>query len=184
LAFALAGCGRESPKAAPFHGSDISGSELRPAFTLEDASGARRRPEDFRGKLLLLYFGFTHCPDICPTTLADLAAARKALGEQRVRVQVAFVTLDPERDTGPALARYLATFDPDFVGLRGDAAATRDLAASFKLYVERRGGDGERPVSLDHTSLVFVFDGEGKPRLMFGPGVKPGHMAEDLRRLL
>lgn len=184
VALLIAACGRGGPTTAAFNGSDISGADLRPAFALQDSAGATRRPEDFRGRLLLIYFGFTHCPDVCPTTLADLAAARKALGELRSRVQVAFVTLDPDRDTGPELARYLATFDPEFVGLRGDAAATRDVAAAFKLYVQRREGDAVRPASLDHSSIVFVFDADGKPRLMFGPGIRAEQMTADLRRLL
>ena len=131
-----------------------------------------------------MYFGFTHCPDVCPITLADLAATAKALGAQRERMQVVFITLDPERDTGPELARYLAAFDPGFIGLRGDEAATRQVTNRFRLYVEKRPARGSEAAGLDHSSTVFVFDAAGKPRLMFGQGVSADQMAADLKRLM
>src|SRR5512138_667706 len=131
---ALAACDG-APK---FKSTDITGVDYGRKLDLPDTSGRERHLDDFRGKAVVLFFGFTHCPDVCPTTLADVAGALKALGPDADRVQVLFVTVDPERDTAADLDSYVKAFDPRFIALRGDAAETQRVAKDFKIYYEKR----------------------------------------------
>ena len=133
-----------------------------------------RHLDDFRGKAVVLFFGFTHCPDVCPTTLADLAGVMKTLGPGADRVQVLFVTLDPERDTPQDLAQYVHAFDARFIGLRGDAAATQRVAKDFKIYYEKRK-QGET-YTIDHSAQSYVIDPQGRLRLL----VRHDRLAADL----
>jgi protein SCO1/2 len=171
LGLVLAGCGSGAPK---FKSTDITGAEYGKALELTDHTGKPRHLEDFRGKAVVLFFGFTHCPDVCPTTLVDVSNALKTLGPDAGRVQVLFVTVDPERDTQDALAKYVTAFDPRFLGLRGDAAATQRAAKEFKIYYEKRkSGDS---YSVDHSGQSYVLDPRGRLRLL----VRPDRIAEDL----
>jgi len=171
LALALGACGNEAPK---FKSTDITGADYGKALELTDHTGKPRHLEDFRGKAVVLFFGFTHCPDVCPTTLVDVSNALKTLGPDAARVQVLFVTVDPERDTQDALAKYVTAFDPRFLGLRGDAAATQRAAKEFKIYYEKRkSGDS---YSVDHSGQSYVLDPQGRLRLL----VRPDRIAEDL----
>jgi protein SCO1/2 len=171
LALLLAACGNEAPK---FKSTDITGAEYGRTLELTDHTGKPRRLEDFRGKAVVLFFGFTRCPDICPTTLVEVSNALKTLGPDAERVQVLFVTVDPERDTQEALAKYVTAFDPRFLGLRGDAAATQRAAKEFKIYFEKRkSGDS---YSVDHSGQSYVIDPQGRLRLL----VRPDRIAEDL----
>jgi protein SCO1/2 len=175
----LAGCGDGAPK---FKSTDITGAEYGRTLELTDHAGRARRIEDFRGKAVVLFFGFTHCPDVCPTTLADTAQALKALGGDAERVQVLMVTVDPERDTPEALAKYVTAFDPRFLGLRGDLAATQRTAKEFKVYFEKRkSGDG---YSVDHSGQSYVIDRSGRLRLLVRPDRLEADLADDLRTLL
>lgn len=141
---------------------------------LADPSGRTRRLEEFRGQAVVLFFGFTQCPDVCPTTLAQVAGAVKQLGADADRVRVLFVSVDPERDTAQALAQYVATFDPRIVALRGDLAATRKVAQEFKIYFEKRKqGDS---YTVDHSAQTYVIDPKGRLRLL----VRHERIAEDL----
>jgi protein SCO1/2 len=140
--------------------------------------------EDFRGKLVVLNFGFTHCPDICPTTLADIAAAIKSLGPDGARVQVLFVTVDPERDTPELLAKYVPSFHPDFLGLWGDAAATARAAKEFKIFYEKRAGGAPGAYTVDHSAQSYVLDAEGRLRLIERHERLSQDLAPDLRTLL
>ena len=168
----LAGC--ESGSGQKFQSTDITGVDYGKTLELTDHNGKRRRLEDFRGKAVVLFFGFTHCPDICPTTLVEVSNALKALGADAERVQVLFVTVDPERDTQDALAKYVTAFDPRFLGLRGDASATQRVAKEFKIYYEKRkSGDS---YSVDHSGQSYVIDPQGRLRLL----VRPDRIAEDL----
>jgi len=124
----------------------------------------------------VLFFGYTHCPDVCPTTLAEAAQALKALGPDADRVQVLFVTVDPERDTRDVLASYVTAFDPRFLGLYGDAEATKRAAKEFKIYYEKRPESAPGSYSVDHSSQTYVIDPQGRLRLL----VRPERMAEDL----
>ena len=174
----LAGCDG-GPK---FKSTDITGAPYGKALGLADAQGRTRQLEDFRGKALVLFFGFTRCPDVCPTTLAEVAGAVKSLGADAERVQVLFITLDPERDTGKVLAEYVHAFDPRFIALRGDAAATQSVAKDFKIYYEKRK-QGET-YTIDHSAQVYVMDAQGRLRLLVKHDRIGQDLAADLRTLL
>jgi len=167
---ALAACDG-APK---FKSTDITGAEYGRSLELLDTSGRLRHLEDFRGRAVVLFFGFTHCPDVCPTTLADLAGVMKTLGADADRVQVLFVTVDPERDTAEAIAKYVGAFDPRFIALRGDLAATQRVAKEFKIYFEKRK-QGES-YTIDHSAQSYVIDPQGRLRLL----VRHDRLAQDL----
>jgi protein SCO1/2 len=165
-----------------FRSTDITGVDYGKSLELTDHTGRARTLQDFRGKAVVLFFGFTHCPDVCPTTLADLSQAIKQLGPDAQRVQVLFVTVDPERDTREALAKYVTAFDPRFLGLYGDAAATRRTAQEFKIYYEKRkNGDS---YSIDHSGQSYVIDPQGRLRLLVRPDRIAQDLADDLQALL
>ncbi len=174
----IAGCdGRPQ-----FRSTDITGAPYGHTLELTDHTGKPRRLEDFRGKAVVLFFGFTHCPDICPTTLADIAGAVKSLGPDAERVQVVMVSVDPERDTPEALAKYVTAFDPRFLGLRGDLAATKKAASEFKIYFEKRKA-GES-YTVDHSGQSYVIDPQGRLRLLVRHDRIGQDLAPDLRTLL
>ena len=176
----LAACAEE-PK---FKSTDITGVEYGTKLELTDHTGRARRLEDFRGKAVVLTFGFTHCPDVCPTTLADMAQVMRQLGADADRVQVLFVTVDPERDTQEALAQYVPAFDARFLGLRGDLEATRRVAKEFKVYFEKRPGATPGAYSVDHSAQSYVLDAQGRLRLFVRHGRIAEDLAPDLRVLL
>ena len=178
---ALAACDGRAPK---FRSTDITGADYGKALALVDHHGKLRRLEDFRGKAVVLFFGYTHCPDVCPTTLADLAQVMRQLGPLADRVQVLFVTVDPERDTQQVLAKYVPAFDPRFLGLRGDAEATRAAAKEFKIYYEKRPGKTPGEYSVDHSAQTYVFDPQGRLRLYVRQERLAEDLAPDLRTLL
>lgn len=168
--------------APKFKSTDITGVDYGKALDLPDAGGKPRRLEEFRGKAVVLFFGFTHCPDVCPTTLADIAGALKTLGPDAERVQVLFVSVDPERDTPQDLVQYVNAFDPRFVALRGDLAATQRVAKEFKIYFEKRKqGDS---YTVDHSSQTYVIDAQGRLRLLVRPERIAADLGDDLRTLL
>jgi protein SCO1/2 len=169
-ALLLSGCDAQ-PK---FKSTDITGADYGKVLELTDQNGKLRHLEDFRGKAVVVFFGFTHCPDVCPTTLAETAAVLKKLGADADRVQVLFITVDPERDTAETLAKYVTAFDPRFLGLRGDAEATQRAAKEFKVFYEKRKtGDS---YSMDHSAQSYVIDPQGRLRLL----VRPERLSEDL----
>jgi protein SCO1 len=176
---ALAGCDGGGPQ---FRSTDITGAPYGHTLELADHTGKPRRLEDWRGKAVVLVFGFTHCPDVCPTTLADIALALKELGPDAERVQVLMVSVDPERDTPQALAKYVSAFDPRFVALRGDLQATRKAAQEFKVYFEKRK-QGES-YTVDHSAQSYVIDPQGKLRLLVRHDRIAQDLAPDLRALL
>lgn len=174
----VAGCD-SSPQ---FRSTDITGAPYGHALELADHAGKPRRLEDWRGKVVVLFFGFTHCPDICPTTLADIAGAVRQLGPDAGRVQVLMVSVDPERDSSQDLAKYVTAFDGRFLGLRGDLAATKKAAAEFKIYFEKRKqGDG---YTVDHSAQSYVIDPQGRLRLLVRHDRIAQDLAHDLRTLL
>jgi protein SCO1/2 len=174
----LAGCDG-APK---FRSTDITGVDYGKTLALPDTSGKLRHLEEFRGKVVVLFFGFTHCPDVCPTTLADIAGALKALGPDAQRVQVLFVTVDPERDTPQDLTQYVNAFDPRFLALRGDLEATQRVAREFKIYFEKhKQGDG---YTIDHSAQTYVIDGQGRLRLLVRPERIGADLGADLSTLL
>ena len=154
------------------------------SLALTDHTGKARTLADFRGKAVVLFFGFTHCPDVCPTTLADMAQVKRKLGPLGERVQVLFVTVDPERDTQDKLAKYVPAFDPSFLGLRGDPEATRAVAKEFKVYFEKRPGATPGEYSVDHSAQSYVIDPQGRLRLFVRHERIGEDLAPDLRTLL
>lgn len=184
VAAGLAGCDLLAPSKTPFKAIDVTGSPIGGALALTDHAGKPRTLADFRGKVVVVFFGFTHCPDVCPTALADAAAALRQLGADASRVQVLFVTLDPKRDTPELLAQYVPAFDPSFIGLYGDEAATTKAKKDFKVYSNVREGSSPGAYTLDHSAQLFVFDREGRIRLVVSPGTSPQALASDLRILL
>jgi protein SCO1/2 len=177
---ALGACSGSGPS---FKNTDITGADYGRDFALTDHTGKTRTLADFRGKVVVVFFGYTRCPDVCPTTLADLKIAREQLGEDGKRVQVLFVTVDPERDTQQLLANYVPAFDPSFLGLYGDAAATVRVAKEFKVFYQKVPGKTPDSYTVDHTSGSYVFDPQGRLRLLVRPGNVPNLVA-DLRTLL
>jgi len=181
LALALVGCGQKGPS---FEASDITGSTFGRDFALSDPAGAPRTLADYRGKAVVVFFGYTQCPDVCPTTLAALAEAMKKLGAEADRVQVVFITVDPERDTPELLAKYVPSFDPRFVGLRGDADATARTASEFKVIYQKQPGVAPGSYSMDHSAGAYIFDPQGRLRLYVGHSQTPEVFAHDLHELL
>ena len=174
----LAGCDTR-PK---FKSTDITGADYGQSLELADTGGTVRRLSDFRGKAVVIFFGFTHCPDVCPTTLADLSRVMEELGPEANRVQVLFVTVDPERDTPEDLGKYVHAFDPRFIALRGDPEATQRVAKDFKIYYEKRKqGDS---YTVDHSAQSYVFDPQGRLRLLVRPQGIAADLPDDLRTLL
>jgi protein SCO1/2 len=179
----LVGCSGK-PEVERFVGTDISGASFGNELALTDHLGEPRRLADFHGKVVALFFGYTHCPDVCPTTLDDLAKAMKLLGPDRASVQVLFVTLDPERDAQQVLAEYVPSFDADFVGLYGDLATTEKTAKDFKVFYQKQASGGKSGYVIDHTAGVYVFDKKGGLRLFLNHGQKPQDIAHDLKQLM
>ncbi len=177
----LAGCGAQTPK---FKSTDITGADFGRQLALTGHDGKPRTLADFRGKLVVLFFGYTYCPDVCPTTLVDMAAVMKSLGKDAERVQVLFVTVDPERDTREVLAQYVTAFDPRFLGLYGDAAATGRAAKEFKIFYEKRPGSTPSAYTVDHSAQSYVLDDKGNLRLFVRQDRIAADLADDLRSLL
>jgi len=177
----LAACSPEGPK---FRSTDITGADFGKELALTGHDGKPRALADFRGRLTVLFFGYTHCPDICPTTLVEVAGVMKALGKDAERVQVLMVTVDPERDTPEVLSNYVPAFDPRFLGLYGDAAATQRAAKEFRIFYEKRAGSTPSAYTVDHSGQGYVIDAQGRLRLMVRHDRIAQDLAEDLRTLL
>src|SRR4051812_47510043 len=178
LALALSACDR----GVKFKSADITGADYGRTLELTDHTGKPRRLEDFRGKAVVLFFGFTQCPDVCPTTMIEVANQLKKLGPDADRVQVLFVTLDPERDSQELLGKYVTAFDPRFLGLRGDLPATQRAAKEFKIYFDKRKVGNS--YSIDHSGQSYVIDPAGRLRLLVRPDRLDADLADDLRTLL
>ncbi len=171
------------PKAA-FTNTDITGIDYAQGFELIDHTGQKRTLADYKGKAVVVFFGFTHCPDVCPTTLAEMAAVKKELGADSDKLQVLFVTVDPERDTQQALADFVPAFDPSFIGLYGTPEQTAKLQKDFKLFVQKvknKEGDG---YSVDHTAGSYVYDPQGRIRLFVRSGQGPQTVLSDIKLIL
>jgi protein SCO1/2 len=178
---ALAAC---QPQAPAFNNVDITGAQYAREFALTDHTGARRTLADYKGKVVVVFFGFTQCPDVCPTTLTDLAQVKQKLGPAGNDVQVLFITVDPERDTQAVLAQYVPGFDPSFVALRGDAAEIERAAKEFKVFYQKVPGKTPSSYTMDHTAGSYVFDREGRVRLFLKHAQGVDAIAADLKRLL
>ncbi|CDG83642.1 SCO family protein [Janthinobacterium agaricidamnosum] len=175
----LAGCDSQPPH---YTAIDITGAAYGPDFHLEGPAGRRYSLADFRGQYVMLFFGFTQCPDVCPTALSRAVEIRRKLGADGARVKVVFVSVDPERDTPALLAEYMAAFDPDFLGLHGDLAQTARAAADFKIFYKKVPSGSS--YTMDHTAITYVFDDKGKIRLAMKHEETADECAADLRSLM
>ncbi len=185
----LAACERAQKAATQavtptFKAIDITGAQYAKELSLPDADGKPRTLADFAGKVVVVFFDYTQCPDVCPTTMIELAEVKKMLGADGERVQGVFVTLDPERDTPEVLGAYAKGFDAGFVALRGSPEQTKTTAQHFKVFFSRVAGKTPTSYTIDHTAGSFVFDREGKVRLFVRHGAKTEDLAADLKRLL
>jgi protein SCO1/2 len=184
LAVLLAACDRLTNKPPSFQNTDLTGLDYAQDFALTDHTGKPRTLADFKGKVVVLFFGYTQCPDVCPTTMAEMAGVMKELGPKADQVQVLFVTVDPERDTQALLSQYVPAFDPRFLGMYGDAAATAKVAKEFKVFYAKVPGKAAGSYSMDHTAGSYVFDRNGKIRLFLRHGQGAAPITHDLKQLL
>ena len=178
----LAACRRTD--APQFKAIDITGAEYARALDLSDTEGAQRHLADFKGKVTVVFFGYTQCPDVCPSTMLELAEVKKALGKDGERVQGVFVTVDPERDTAAVLKAYVANFNPDFVALRGSLEETQAAAKQFKVFYAKVPGKTPESYTMDHTAGSYVFDSKGQVRLFTRYGTGAEALKHDLQLLL
>lgn len=189
---ALGACDRQegglasmlSPAKPAFKNTDITGLDYAKDFALPDHNGKMRTLADFKGKAVVVFFGYTQCPDVCPTTMAEMATVMKELGPLANKVQVLFITIDPERDTPELLAKYVPAFDPRFLGLSGDKAAIEKVAKEFRVFYQKVPGKTPGSYTMDHTAGSYVFDPQGRIRLFVrhGQGAEP--IVHDLKLLL
>jgi protein SCO1 len=187
LVVGLSACdkpGAGGPARPAFSGVDITGAEYARALNLTDADGTVRSLADFKGKVVVLFFGYTQCPDVCPTTLAELAAVKKQLGADGARLQGVFVSVDPDRDTPPLLKAYMASFDPTFIALHGTPDETRRVAKEFKVFYAKVPGKVEGSYTVDHTAGSYLFDAQGKVRVFARYGAGGEALAHDVKVLL
>lgn len=178
----ILGC---SPK-VNFKNVDITGSTaFANNFSLLDTNGNIKTMADYKGKAVVLFFGFTQCPDVCPTTLTEMEEAIKLLGPKADKVQVIFVTVDPERDTASVLAQYVPAFNPNFVGLRpADEAGLEKIAKDFRIYYNKVPGSKPGSYTMDHSAGSYVFDQSGQLRLYVKHAQGPEVLAHDLKNIL
>jgi protein SCO1/2 len=182
LSILLAGCG-DGAGPEKFKLTDVTGADFGKELHLTDHNGRARSLADFRGQVVTVFFGFTHCPDVCPTTLAEMAQVMKELGPDADKVQVLFITVDPERDTQSVLRQYVPSFHPRFIGLYGDAAATARAAKEFKVYYHKQPA-GSGGYSVDHSAGTFILDRQGRLRLFAQYGQGAPALLHDIRLLL
>ncbi len=177
----LGGCNASTPQ---FQATDITGADYGKDFSLTDQTGRQRSLADFRGKVVTLFFGYTQCPDVCPTALTTMVQVKKLLGADAAKLQVLFLTVDPERDTQQLLSEYVPAFDPGFIGLRADPAKTPAVLKEFHVYAQKQGDIASGNYSVDHSTGTFVYDTQGRLRLYVKMDQPPAAIAKDLQLLL
>jgi len=183
----LAACGEKKEGAAPklaFQGTELTGASFAKDFALTDHNGKPRTMADFKGKVVIMFFGYTQCPDVCPTTMAEMSEVMKQLGPQADQVQVLFVTVDPERDTQQLLAEYVPAFDKRFIGLYGTPEQTAAVGKEFKVMFAKVPGSTKGSYTMDHTAASYVFDKQGKLRLLIRSGQPAAAAVHDIKLLL
>lgn len=182
VALAFTGC---SQAPASFNAVDITGAQgYANDFRLTDHNGTARTMADFRGKAVAIFFGFTFCPDVCPTTLSEMRQVMQLLGPQSEKLQVLFITVDPKRDSQAVLAKYVSSFNPTFLGLYGDEAATAKVTKDFKIIARIAEGKTPETYTVDHTAGTLIFDPQGRLRLMAPYGLGAEKIATDIKKLL
>lgn len=167
-----------------FKAVDITGAEYARSLSLQDPDGRTRSLAEFKGKVVVVFFGYTQCPDVCPATMAELAEVKRSLGADGARVQGLFVTIDPERDSAELLKAYTANFGPDILGLRGTPEQTSATAKEFKVFFNKVPGKTDTSYTMDHTAGSYVFDAKGRVRLFTRYGTGAQALADDLKVLL
>ena len=182
LTFTLSACkGESKPK---FQGVDVTGAEYAKDIPLTDVNGKKRSLKDFSGKVVAVFFGYTQCPDVCPTTLQELLEVKQALGADGSKLQAVFVSLDPERDTPEVLKAYLANFDESFVGLHGTPDEIAAVAKDFKIFFKKVPGKTEGTYTLDHSAGTYLYDPQGRLRVYERYGAGPQLLTQDVKALL
>jgi protein SCO1/2 len=181
FALLTAGC---VPSPTAFKNTDVTGADCCKDFRLTDHQGKLRTLADFRGKVVVMFFGYTQCPDVCPTTMMEMTAVLQQLGADAQRVQMLFVSVDPERDTRELLSHYVPAFNPSFLGLYGDLETTARTAKEFRVFYQKQPGSAPGSYTVDHTAGSYVFDPQGKVRLFARYGDGGANLAADLRLLL
>lgn len=178
---ALAACSDSKPK---FNAIDLTGADYAKDFHLPDTDGKMRSLADFKGKVVAVFFGYTQCPDVCPTTMAELAQARKQLGADGDKLQVVFITVDPARDTPKVLKAYMANFDPSFIALVPTPAQLEQVAKDFKVYYKEVEGPTPTSYTMDHSAGTYIYDPQGRLRLYARYASGPQALASDIGKLL
>jgi protein SCO1/2 len=181
---ALTACEKSQSPKVPFANTDITGLDYAKGFALTDHNGKPRTLADFKGKVVVVFFGYTQCPDVCPTTLSELAGIKKALGSEAERLQVIFITLDPQRDTPELMAGFVPAFDSSFLGLWGEQAVIDKVAKDFKVFAQKVPSKDSKSYTIDHTAGSYVFDDQGRIRLFVRHGQGGDGLQKDLQRLL
>ena len=177
----LGGCSESKPS---FSAVDITGADYAKGFELSDHNGTVRHLTDFNGKVVLMFFGYTQCPDVCPTTMSDMAEIKKSLGVDGDRLQVLFVTVDPERDTPDLLKAYMENFDPSFLALYAPPKKLEELTKDFKIYYKKVEGRSPTSYSMDHSAGSYIYDPKGQLRLFSRYGTPKDVLTKDLLTLL
>jgi protein SCO1/2 len=180
-ALLVAACGPSRPS---FQNTDVTGAEFGRELRLAGHDGKPRTLADFQGKVVAVFFGFTHCPDVCPTTLATMREVKEKLGADGARLQVIFVTVDPERDTPELLSKYVTAFDPTFLGLHGTQEEIAQAAKAFKVYYQKVPGKTPDTYTMDHTASTYLYDPQGRLRLFVRHGQSVDPIVQDIRALL
>lgn len=178
----LAGCSQE--KAPAFQGVDLTGAEYARDLPLPDHNGQQRHLKDFAGKVVVVFFGYTQCPDVCPTSMAELAEVKRSLGADGDRLQGLFVTVDPERDTPEVLKAYMTNFDPSFLALRGTPEQLAAVAKDFKIYYKKVPGKTPTSYTMDHSAGSYLYDPAGRLRVYHRYGSGAQALASDVKALL
>ena len=179
--FLLSACTPEKPN---FQSIDLTGADYAKGFSLTDQNGQQRSLKDFSGKVVVVFFGFTQCPDVCPTTMVELAQVKKSLGTDGDKLQVVLISVDPERDTPEILKAYMTNFDPSFLALRPTLPELAAVAKEFKIYYKKVEGSAPGSYSMDHTAGSYVFDGKGRIRLFTRYGSGTDLLVSDIRQLI
>lgn len=184
LPLALIGCTSKAAEPLPFEGSDISGTQLGKDLSMPDTNGVLRTLADFKGKVLMVFFGYTQCPDVCPTAMIQASQALELLGEQASKVQVIMISVDPARDTPEILDAYVQVFDPSFIGLTGTPEQLDKTARSFKAFYAKEPGPTPDQYAMNHSAAFYLLDQDGDARALLGPSLTPEDMAHDIKLLL
>ena len=178
----LANCSRKIEPA--FLSADVTNANFGRDFKLTDHNGKIRSLNDFKGKVVVLFFGYTNCPDVCPSTMGKLASAIKELGKDAKYVQVLFVSVDPEHDTSTLLKQYVTAFNPAFLGLSGEIQTTRNIAKEFKVIIQKKAGEDQDNYTMDHSTGTYIFDLTGRLRLYVNSSKNADIFSHDILELL